>query len=232
MARKIEDTCQLEICCFDLESVCLAEQEGITAIELCTHYTEGGLWPGEQLIQKARKAFSGELRVMIRPRPGDFIYDDQEVKMMCTQVKQAMSLGVNGITFGCLTMDGEMAVDHLDRIQKASQPGTTWTFHRAIDLIHDVPSALESLANRGVHRVLTSGGQPRAVDALAVLQQYQNNVAAHLVIVAAGKVRSEQIPLFREAGVRSLHSAASNRLDGQADVNLIHQLNQQWCNPA
>ncbi|MCF8238230.1 MAG: hypothetical protein K9I85_08755 [Saprospiraceae bacterium] len=230
MARKIEDTCQLEICCFDLESVCLAEQEGIAAIELCTHYTEGGLFPGERLIQEARQAFSGELRVMIRARPGDFIYSDQEVMTMCEQVQQALALGANGITFGCLNSDREIAWEHIERIQDVSEAGITWTFHRAIDLIRDVPSALQSLTHSGVHRVLTSGGRPRAVDAMEVLQQYQDIVNAHMSIVAAGHVRPDQIPSFRAAGLTSIHSAASNRPDGRADAHLLHQLNQQWCN--
>ncbi len=230
MVRKIEDTCQLEICCFDLESVRLAEEEGIASIEFCTDYLQGGLWPGVDLIQASRTLYSGEMRVMIRPRPGDFIYSEQEITVMRDQVGQAMSLGVDGITFGCLTPDGRLAAEHLQCLMEASLPSTTWTFHRALDLIRDVPTALEYLVTRGVHRVLTSGGRSRAVDALSELQQYREVVQDQMQIVAAGKVRPDQIPLFRKAGCASIHSAATERPDGRADVNLIRQLKQQWCN--
>ena len=224
MVRKIEDTCQLEICCFDLESVLLAEAEGITAIELCTHYEEGGLWPGVQLIQDARKVFSGELRVMIRPRPGDFIYSDVELERCCQQITEAREARADGITFGCLTNENMFDRTQVEKIIGHASAGLAITFHRAFDQVDDPLSLLKDLAKCGVVRVLSSGGKGAARDNLEQLSAFQKSVEADIAIVAAGSVRPSDILQMRAVGIHHFHSSASMRSDGRADPLIVQQL--------
>lgn len=228
MVRKIEDTCQLEICCFDLQSIHLAEEAGIQQVELCVDYGRGGLWPGEDLLMAARTAFSGQLSVMIRPRPGDFIYSDEEIGVMLNQVRQAETLGADGCTFGALTSGKEVDRAVVNQIMSQASSSLIWTFHRGIDLTPDIEQNLIWLAELGIHRVLTSGGQGRAIDHIDRLGELTRQQQGQLDIVAAGSIRSEHLDLLRNAGIKCLHSAASKRPDGVADREEIARLKRDW----
>lgn len=224
MTRKIEDTCQLEICCFDLESVEFAQNAGVTGIELCVDYQRDGLWPGKNMIREARAVFSGVLSVMIRPRPGDFCYSNKELSTLLIQIEEARMSGANGITFGCLTEIGGVAWDQVDQIIQQAGSEMTLTFHRAIDHVIDPGEAIHVLSERGVHRVLSSGGQGHARDHVRQLEIYQQIAGPTLSIVAAGSVRPEDIAKMRFRGISSVHSSASIQSDGRADPMLIAEL--------
>ena len=60
------------------------------------------------------------------------------------------------------------------------------TFHRAIDVTPDPVEALHACARCGVHRVLTSGGQPTAVQGAPTVRRLVDAVAAaHYPMVVA-----------------------------------------------
>ena len=65
---------QLEICCGDLASVLAAKKGGAQRIELCSGLSEGGLTPSIGLIKAAVATGIPNINVLIRPRPGDFLY--------------------------------------------------------------------------------------------------------------------------------------------------------------
>ncbi|MBK7344067.1 MAG: hypothetical protein IPJ06_13845 [Saprospiraceae bacterium] len=224
MTRKIEDTCQLEICCFDLESVHLAEKAGVPSIELCTDYTLDGLWPGKSMVREARMQFSGVLRVMIRPRPGNFIYSPEELQDMLNQIEESVLAGADGITFGCLSTTGLLATDQIEQIIQYAGEEIKPTFHRAFDLLDSPISALQDLASMGVQRVLTSGGSGKAIDNLGHFIKLLGQETGGLSVVAAGSVRPEHIQQMLAAGIRHVHSSASIRPDGRADLDCIHAL--------
>lgn len=232
MDRKIEDTCQLEICCFDLQSILFAEEAGIRQVELCLDYAHGGLWPGDDLLSAARNAYSGQLSVMIRPGPGQFVYSMAEIDLMRHQVLRAEALGADGCTIGALTSGGDIDLEGLDQLMRQSSAHLIWTCHRCIDLTGNMEENLASLADLGFHRVLTSGGPGRAIDHLDQLGELTRLMQHRLDVVAAGSIRSHQIDRIRAAGIRSIHSAASQRPDGQADRDEVNTLKWSWCRPS
>lgn len=176
------------------------------------------------MIREARTVFSGDLSVMIRPRPGDFFYSENELLSLLHQLDEAMKSDASGITFGCLTNEGGIAWDQVDRIIQHAGSDITLTFHRAIDQVIDPREAIKWLADRGVHRVLTSGGPGVARDHVEELAAYQQIAGPTLSIVAAGSVRPGDIAKMRSRGISSFHSSASFRTDGQADPGLISEL--------
>lgn len=223
MYRKIEDRRQLEICCFDLESVALAAHYGVPRIELCIHYREGGLWPGGKLIQEARAIFPGILSVMIRPRPGEFHYTRKEWDIMSNQAREALALGADGLTFGAMD-DRKLLPDRdISDFLRLFEEGVI-TFHRAFDELSNTGRSLEMLRNLGVHRILTSGGGARAVEHALQLGSMQRRLGEALDVVAAGSVRAPDIPILKAAGVRAFHSAASDTEDGRVNPLLLEAL--------
>ncbi|MFZ1498101.1 MAG: copper homeostasis protein CutC, partial [Saprospiraceae bacterium] len=66
----------VEIACFSLQAVQLAQQFGADRVEFCADKSAGGITPPRAEIIQAKKFFDIPLFVMIRPHGGDFIYDN------------------------------------------------------------------------------------------------------------------------------------------------------------
>lgn len=50
-------------------------------------------------------------KVMIRPRPGSFIYGAAEVDVMLADITAARGAGAAGVVFGCLDENGDVDVE-------------------------------------------------------------------------------------------------------------------------
>src|SRR5579859_7122235 len=85
-----------------------AERGGATRVELCSSLIEGGVTPSAGLIETTRAAISIPMHVMIRPRGGDFFYNQHEFEAMQRDIAIAKHLGAKGIVFGMLNVDGNV----------------------------------------------------------------------------------------------------------------------------
>ena len=91
---------------------------------------------------------------MIRPRGGDFVYNDIELKIMHTDLIEAKKLGTDGVVFGCLTPNGWLDEEALELLIDTAE-GLQITFHMAFDAIPESRQfeAIDWLADHGVHRI-------------------------------------------------------------------------------
>ncbi|KAG1664528.1 hypothetical protein FOA52_012995 [Chlamydomonas sp. UWO 241] len=176
----------LEVCTDSVEGVRAAAEGGAGRVELCSALSEGGLTPSAGLISAAVAA--GKERqlpvfVLIRPRGGDFVFSDDEMRVMAEDVRACGRMGVAGVVIGALSPDGTIdeAITAV-LLGIAREAGLDVTFHRAFDLVADQATALDTLIALGCHRVLTSGG-----DVCAASEQGAHTIAA-LVARAAGRI--------------------------------------------
>ena len=96
----------IEICLSDIQSLQQVIQEGnCNSIELCSNRLEGGVTASigliNQCIYHLRNNYyhintSIDLQVLIRPRPGGFIYSDDEFEIIQKDILAAKIAGVNG----------------------------------------------------------------------------------------------------------------------------------------
>ena len=180
-----------EACVETLEQCIRAEKLGASRIELCADLVYDGLTPALSLIRDAQKNLSIPIRVMIRPRPGDFVYSSAEIEVMKLSIRDCIESGVDGVVFGVCTKYGELDIEAICTLTTAAKPLKV-TIHKAIDVCTDPVAELSKLQNLGIDSVLSSGKAPTAKEGLAMLQEMVR-AAGNIEIVACGKVTDENL---------------------------------------
>jgi len=199
---------RLEVCVATPYSIEAAHDGGADRLELCTGLETGGLTPSAGLVDTAlAHNVPDGVRVLVRPRPGGFVYTPDEVAVMVSDIRRFVAMGVHGIVVGALTDTGDVDVHALRRFVDAAD-GQGVTFHRAVDLLADPESAMPRLAAEGVDTVLTSGGHPTAVEGTQQLAEL--HAAGEPVVVAGGGIGVLDVPRIIETGVPWLHASASD----------------------
>lgn len=202
----------LEVCCGDLMSVIAAKEGGAQRIELCSALSEGGLTPSAALIAESLKAGIAKVHVLIRPRNGDFLYTDEEVRLMEADIAAAVRAGADGIVIGALTPDGDVDIAVCRRLVDAAGTASV-TFHRAFDLCRDPWKSLENVIALGCDRILTSGLAPTALEGIPTLRKLNDIAAGRIKILAgvginAGNARR----IMDETGITELHASAKRTI--------------------
>lgn len=199
-----------EACCPSLEAVRAAFRTGAGRIELCERLEIGGVTPSEELLRAALAATPLPVNVLIRPRGGDFVYDEAEVQAMLESIRLCRSLGANGVVIGALTPAGRVDLPLMRRLVAAAREPAplSVTFHRAFDETSDPLAALEDVIALGCDRLLTSGHAPDAFAGRGTLAELVRRAGVRIVVMAGCGVRPGNIGLIaRETGVPEFHSS-------------------------
>ena len=199
---------KIEICANSATSCREAELGGAIRVELCAGIPEGGTTPSYGEIKAAQALCKIDINVIIRPRGGDFLYTTPEIEAMLYDIEIAKQLGVHGVVVGCLTADGEIDTDLLNRLVTAARPLSV-TFHRAFDVCKDPFKALEEIIAAGCDRILTSGQESNAVKGISLLSQLVINAAGRIIIMPGCGVRENNIAEIETAtGATEFHTSA------------------------
>lgn len=200
---------QLEVACETLEDAEAAAAGGADRIELCTALDLGGLTPSAGLFAEVWSATHLPLWVMIRPRPGDFVYSASEVKVMTRDIELFRHAAPAGFVFGALESDGRvnrLACKHLLDACGDSPA----VFHRAFDRTPSVRESLVALIRLGFRRILTSGREATAAEGAGVIRRLRERSARRIEILPCGKVRAAGIEaLLRQTGCDQVHGSFS-----------------------
>jgi len=205
-------TLEVEIAVTTPRGAAVAAAAGADRVELCSALEVGGITPSAALLRLAVETGVG-VHALVRNRPGDFVYDADDVRCMAEDAAFAASVGAAGIVVGALTPDGGLDRPALERIVGAARdvdPLVHLTFHRAIDHTADPAGLLDALSALGFRRVLTSGGASAACDGVAVLEAMVAR-GSGVEIMAGGGVLPGQIARLAEAGVAAVHLSAKTR---------------------
>lgn len=198
----------VEACIESAEAAIIAERAGADRVELCANLLEGGTTPSCGTIQLARQQTKIGICVMIRPRGGDFCYSEIEFEVMKKDIEMAKTLGADGVVFGILTEEGEIDRHRTKELIDLARPMTV-TIHRAFDMTRDPFSALETLIDLFVDRILTSGQRPSAMEGLDLLTLLVKKAEGQIVIMPGGGIDEETIgQIVTTSGAREVHVAA------------------------
>ena len=150
---------------FCAENVTLLEkamQAGARRIELCDNLAVGGTTPSYGVTKAAVELaanYDTTIMTMIRPRGGDFDYNDLEIAIMLEDIRLTAQAGSQGVVFGALTADKKLDKPNLEKLIVASK-GMEIVFHMAFDELSDEDQleAIDWLSQAGVTRILTRAG--------------------------------------------------------------------------
>lgn len=212
---------QLEICSNSPQSACYAAEGGATRIELCQNLENGGTTPSYGQIVQARKLVDIGIHVLIRPRRGDFVYTDLEFDEMLADIQFCKEAGCDGVVIGVLNSDATIDVTRTKLLTEAARPMHV-TFHRAFDKCADPKAALTVLMNLGIDRVLTSGLQNKAEEAVTLLKELVDYAADHIVIMPGAGVDSTNMEMILQAtGAKAIHSSAKVSLASTMEYDRV-----------
>ena len=197
-----------EICVDSIAGVRAAKAAGAGRVELCADLLEGGITPSRGMIRQARTIAGIGLNVMIRPRGGDFLFDDDEFATMRSDIETAKAEGADGVVIGLLSATGEIDIARTRELIALARPLSV-TFHRAFDMTPDPFRALGVLIELGVDRVLTSGQEASVLEGLPLIVELTERAGERIVIMPGGGITGRNIDrILAAARPREIHFAA------------------------
>lgn len=202
----------LEVAANSPASALAAEAGGASRVELCTALEAGGLTPSHAAIAITCERLRIPVHVLIRPRTGDFVFDDLECEVMRRDIETCNALGCAGVVLGVLTADGDVDVPRCRSLIDAAH-GLSVTFHRAFDFVRDPERALETIITLGCDRLLTSG---QAADALAgapLIRKLIGLAHGRITVMPGGGITAQNTgAIARATGACEFHASAKARM--------------------
>ncbi len=211
------DRPQLEIAVTSATAAAQAIGHGADRVELCVALETGGVTPSQALVE-ATLATGAESHVLVRSRPGDFLYEPDEVALMAQEAATLVRAGVHGVVIGALTEAHTLdlsAMRIMADAARAVRADVSVTIHRCIDASRDPIEAAAALAadrHLAPTRILTSGGRPAAGDAADTIAQMVSAAGAGagtpIQVMAGGGVTIEAVRQLLASGVAAVHMSA------------------------
>ena len=183
----------IEACVDSYQSCVNATKGGADRLELCSHLIIGGCTPTLPVFKQVQRDCKGvKINVLIRPRFGDFLYTEDEMELMCEEIKTFKELGANGVVIGALTPDGDLDIEVMKRMM-ACAGDMDVTLHRAFDMTRDPFKTLEEAIELGCKTILTSGQQSNVVEGKDLLKEVYEKAAGRIDIMAGCGVKKWNI---------------------------------------
>lgn len=203
----------LEVCADSTESAIAAQKGGADRVELCGNLVIGGTTPGQFLFDQIRENTKLPIRVLIRPRFGDFCYSEYEFRQILGEIKLFKERGADAIVTGILTEDGEIHMDRMAQIMELAGDMEV-TFHRAFDVCKDPFRALEQIRQLGIGTILTSGQQNSFQKGKETLKELVRRAGDDVSIMAGAGVTPETLESSaKEIGAKAYHMSGKITLD-------------------
>jgi copper homeostasis protein len=217
----------LEVCVDSLENALIAQSVGAQRIEFCANLPEGGTTPSPAQIRMTRKLLQIKLYVLIRPRGGDFLYNEREFEIIRSDIHFCGQAGCDGVVIGILRSDGTVDTERCrELVLIAKQYGMGVTFHRAFDRSIDLFQALENIIELGCERILTSGGYDTAIAGTDIIRQLIAKAGERIIIMPGSGITPENAgELVWKTGLKELHGTFRSRFPSRMqykNTNLSH----------
>ncbi len=214
----------LECCVDSVESALEAARGGADRLELCSALIIGGISPGLALFEQVRQCCDLPIRVLLRPRFGDFLYSPYEFEIIRREVELFKNAGADGVVIGCLKEDGSLHLEQMKELLAAAEKMKI-TLHRAFDVCADPIETYLQAAELGVDTILTSGQERDCLAGMSLLKHLcslQQETQGPRIMAGAGVtpdvirtfLSNTEITCYHLSGKRILESSMRYRKEG------------------
>ena len=195
-----------EACVDSINDAISVEKNGADQIELCSRLDLDGLTPSKKLILQTIRRVSIPIKVMIRSRPGNFTYDQNDFNTMLDSIEFCQKNGINEIAFGALNSKRKIDEKIINQIV-FKYTRLNITFHKAIDLVDNQINEIKKLLKfNQIKAVLTSGGQKNAVDGQEDIKKLFERFKDEIDIIAAGSITNKNVKkIHKTLGLKIYH---------------------------
>lgn len=198
---------RIEVCTGSLRDSITGWKAGASRLELNSGLEAGGLTPSLGVARLVLETVEIPVVVMIRPASGGFVYSAGEKRAMLHDVESYLKLGASGIVFGALNSNGEIDIDFTREVRIAAADREI-VFSRAFDLTPDLIQSASILADSGVNRILTSGGEPTAYRGRETIRHLVRTFEPDMEILPGSGVNAfNAAELAEYTGCRWLHGS-------------------------
>ena len=203
----------LEVCVDSVESAIQAKKGGATRLELCSNIIIGGTTPSLYLFEAVVAVCNLPIHILIRPRYGDFCYDDSEFLIMLKEIQAFKQAGAAGVAIGALTPLGSLHMQYMEKLCEMAGDMSI-TLHRAFDMCSDPIDSLNKAAELNIDTILTSGRQNRCSYGIRLIKKLVK--LDKVEIMVGGGVTPDVVRKMRaNAGVTSFHLTGKKLVDSK-----------------
>jgi len=207
----------LEACVDSVSSALAAVRGGADRLELCSNLIIGGTTPDIALYKEIRKYTDTPIRVLLRPRFGDFCYDEYEYNILLENICMYKDAGADGIVIGSLNPDGTLNIKQMEGMVDAA--GTMGiTLHRAFDMCCDGMETLHIAKSIGVDTILSSGQESNCLKGKELLKKMVIDAGEDMTILVGAGVSSSVIEeMYQYTGATAYHMSGKITKDSRME---------------
>lgn len=214
----------LEACVDSVPSALAAARGGADRLELCSNLIIGGTTPDIALYKEIRKYTDIPARALLRPRFGDFCYDEYEYNILLENIAMYKDAGINGIVIGSLNPDGSLNVKQMEGMIRAAD-GMGITLHRAFDMCSNGMETLHIAKEIGVDTILTSGQEASCSKGWEMIKAMVEEAGDDMtILVGAGVSASVIKEMHEKTGATAFH------MSGKITKNSLMQFRRETVN--
>ena len=197
----------IEVAVETVEDAEAATAGGADRLELCAALDLGGLTPTLGALHEVRAVSGLPVVVMIRPRGGDFVYDERELRVMARDLEGFLPHNPAGFVLGVLDPSGRVHEAACAALLKLAG-GVPVVFHRAFDRTPNSKKALETCVELGFTRILTSGREATGLAGAGEIRALEAAAAGRIEVLPCGKVSAKNaVDLLAHTSCAQLHGS-------------------------
>ena len=211
----MNDSLILEGCVDSVQSAKNATEGGADRLELCANLIIGGTSPSIALFREVRRKCDIRVHVLIRPRFGDFCYEEDEFTLMLQEVEAFKQLGADGIVIGNLLPNGDLNIEQTERLRNAAGKMSV-TLNRAFDVCRDPMKTMQEAIGLGINSILTSGQQDTCLQGKECIRNLVKESAGKIEILVGSGVNADVIRRLRiETAAKAFHMSGKKTIESK-----------------
>ena len=182
-----------EVCIENFDQARIAWEKGADQLELCSRLDLDGLTPSFKDIYLCLKELPIHVKIMIRPKGGDFESTPNLFQTMQDEILAIKDLGAQEVVLGLTLNKSRLDLIAIRKLALIAAPMQV-TVHKAIDGCQDILSETKHLCQLpNITSVLTSGGHLTALEGASVIRQMIDLANGRITIIPAGKITNRNI---------------------------------------